>query len=130
MSSFSHYEADQSALYSGTHHQDANSADSKAKVRKIGLVTAILTVVTIVEVCLGLYGHNVGMPKGMINTFFIILTLFKAGYIVKVFMHLGDEIKNMILTILIPLTLFFWFIIAFLMDGSFWLWINHYFGIR
>jgi predicted Co/Zn/Cd cation transporter (cation efflux family) len=34
------------------------------------------------------------------------------------------------LTILIPLTLFIWFIIAFLMDGSFWLWINHYFGIR
>ena len=130
MSEFSHYEADQSALYSGTHHEDASSSESKAKVRKIGVVTGILTIVTIVEVCLGLYGHNVGMPKSMINTFFILLTLFKAGYIVKVFMHLGDEFKNMILTILIPLTLFIWFIIAFLMDGSFWLWINHHFGIR
>ena len=49
---------------------------------------------------------------------------------VKVFMHLGDEFKNMILTILIPLVLFVWFIIAFLMDGSFWLWINHHFTIR
>ena len=130
MSEFSHYEADQSALYSGGHHQDASSAESKGKVKKIWIVTGILTIVTIAEVGLGLYGHSVGMPKSMINTFFILLTLFKAGYIVKVFMHLGDEFKNMILTILIPLTLFIWFIIAFLMDGSFWLWINHYFGIR
>lgn len=128
MSEFSHYEADQSALYSGGHHQDANSAESKGKVKKILMVTGILTVVTIVEVFLGLYGHSVGMPKGVINTFFILLTLFKAGYIVKVFMHLGDEFKNMILTILIPLTLFIWFIIAFLMDGSFWLWINEHLG--
>lgn len=127
---FSHYEADQSALYSGEHHQDANSAESKSKVKTIWKVTAILTVVTIVEVILGLYGSSVGMPKWLINSFFILLTIFKAGYIVKVFMHLGDEFKNMILTILIPLTLFIWFIIAFLMDGSFWLWINHAFGLR
>ncbi|HNF70973.1 MAG TPA: cytochrome C oxidase subunit IV family protein [Chitinophagaceae bacterium] len=127
---FSHYEGDQSALYSGEHHMDAKSPESKSKVKNIIKVTGILTVVTIVEVGLGLYGHSVGMPKWLINTFFILLTLFKAGYIVKVFMHLGDELKNMILTILIPLTLFFWFILAFLWDGSFWLWINHAFGIR
>lgn len=67
----------------------------------------------------------------MVNQyFFIALTMFKAGYIVKVFMHLGDEIKNMILTIMIPLSLFIWFIVAFLYDGNFWLWINHAFGIK
>jgi cytochrome c oxidase subunit 4 len=130
MSGFSNYESDQSALYSGTHHEDANSEHSKSKVRKIWVVTGILTVVTIVEVLLGLYGTHAGMPKGLINGFFILLTLFKAGYIVKVFMHLGDEFKNMILTILIPLILFVWFILAFLWDGSFWLWINHAFTIR
>lgn len=130
MSEFSHYEADQSALYSGEHHMDANSTESKSKVKNIVKVTVILTIVTIVEVILGLYGSSVGMPKWLINSFFILLTIFKAGYIVKVFMHLGDEIKNMILTILIPLTLFIWFIIAFLMDGAFWLWINNFFGIH
>jgi cytochrome c oxidase subunit 4 len=124
MSHFSDYEADQSRLYNIHHHEDINSAESKAKVKKIWQVTGILTVVTIVEVVLGLYGTNTGMPRGLINFFFIVLTLFKAGYIVKVFMHLGDEIKNMILTILIPLTLFIWFIIAFLYDGAFWLWIT------
>jgi len=35
MSEFSHYEADQSALYSGGHQQDASSAESKGKVKKI-----------------------------------------------------------------------------------------------
>ena len=128
MSHFNDYEADQSRLYNIHHVEDKNSAESKAKVKKIWFVTGILSIVTIVEVILGLYGTNVGMPKWLINTFFIILTIFKAGYIVKVFMHLGDERKNMILSILIPLFLFIWFIIAFLMDGAFWLWINENVG--
>jgi cytochrome c oxidase subunit 4 len=52
--------------------------------------------------------------KGVI----VILTLAKAFYIVGVFMHLGDEIRNMIMTIVVPLLLFVWFIAAFLWDGS------------
>jgi len=129
MSELSHYEADQSALYSGEHHVDASSDASKAQVKKIWMITLYLTIITIVEVFIGLYvsGH---MPKLYLNSGFIIMTMFKAYLIVKVFMHLGDEVKNMISTILIPLTLFFWFIIAFLADGAFWLWINHAFGIR
>ncbi|MBL7772916.1 MAG: cytochrome C oxidase subunit IV family protein [Chitinophagaceae bacterium] len=130
MSHFNDYEADQSRLYNLHHHEDINSAESKAKVRKIWMVTLILSVITIVEVVLGLYGHSTGMPKWTINLFFIVLTMFKAAYIVRVFMHLGDEVKNMILTILIPLTLFFWFIVAFLYDGNFWLWINNLFGMH
>jgi hypothetical protein len=47
-----------------------------------------------------------------------ILSLAKAFYIVSIFMHLGDEIRNMIMTIVVPLTLFVWFITAFLWDGS------------
>ena len=47
-----------------------------------------------------------------------ILTLAKAYYIVSVFMHLGDEIRNMIMTIVVPLMLFIWFIIAFIADGN------------
>jgi cytochrome c oxidase subunit IV len=125
MSGFSNYEADQSALYSGGHHQDRNSPESKDLVKKIWKVTALLSVVTIIEVAIGLWCYkSTAFPKGLANVFFILLTLFKAGYIVSVFMHLGDELKGMIMTILIPLTLFIWFIIAFLADGKFWLWMN------
>ena len=64
------------------------------------------------------------LPKAGANFIFLALTLVKAGYIVKVFMHLGDEVKSFITTVLIPLVLFVWFIIAFLADGSFWLKMN------
>jgi hypothetical protein len=33
-------------------------------------------------------------------------------------MHLGDEIRNMIMTVVVPLMLFVWFIAAFLWDGN------------
>ncbi len=56
------------------------------------------------------------MFKGLV----CILTLAKAFYIVSVFMHLGDEIRNMIMTIIVPLLLFVWFIVAFLWDGNAW----------
>jgi amino acid permease len=54
--------------------------------------------------------------KGLI----VILSLSKAFYIVSIFMHLGDEIRNMIMTIVVPLMLFVWFIGAFLWDGNSW----------
>ena len=54
------------------------------------------------------------MFKGVV----CILTLAKAYYIVAVFMHLGDEIRNMIMTIVVPLLLFVWFIIAFIYEGN------------
>jgi hypothetical protein len=42
----------------------------------------------------------------------------KAFYIVAYFMHLKHELKNLIMTIVVPLGLFIWFIIAFLYDGN------------
>jgi cytochrome c oxidase subunit IV len=128
MSGFSNYEGDQSALYSGGHHNDRNSDASKKQVKRILFVTAVLSVVTIVEVLLGLYCYKyTHLAKWVANTIFVVLTVFKAGYIVKVFMHLGDEVKNMFISVLIPLVLFVWFIIAFLADGDFWLSMNKMF---
>jgi len=119
------YEGDQSKLYSGimAHHTDINSTESKGQVKKIWRVFWILLVITVIEVIMGMFfSHN--MPKALVNFFFLALTLLKAGYIVSVFMHLGDEFKNFLITMMIPLTLFIWFIIAFLADGGFWLHMN------
>lgn len=119
------YEGDQSKLYSGVmqHHTDVNSPESRKQIGRIWKVFWILLVVTIVEVVLGMF-FSAAMPKWLIAIFFMALTLFKAGYIVAIFMHLGDEVKSFLITVLIPLTLFIWFIIAFLMDGGFWLYMN------
>ena len=119
------YEGDQSKLYSGVmqHHSDVESKESKNQIKRIWKVFWILLVITIIEVMMGKFlSHS--MPKGIVNFFFIALTVLKAGYIVSIFMHLGDEFKGFILTVLIPLVLFVWFIIAFLADGGFWLHMN------
>ncbi len=119
------YEGDQSKLYSGVmaHHDDIKSDVSKKQIGRIWKVFWILLVVTIVEVGMGMF-FSYSMNRGVLNALFLILTMFKAGYIVAVFMHLGDEFKNFILIVLIPLALFVWFIIAFLADGGFWLEMN------
>ena len=99
-----------------THHQ--SDAEFKARVRK---TTILLSIITVIELGLGLLMYAVSMPDWIIlllKGVIVILTLAKAFYIVAVFMHLGDEIRNMIMTIVVPLLLFSWFIAAFLWDGN------------
>ncbi|MCC6288888.1 MAG: cytochrome C oxidase subunit IV family protein [Chitinophagaceae bacterium] len=83
----------------------------------------ILLCLTIAELALGL-SHYAFHMEGFLLLFvkgaMIILSLCKAIYIVSIFMHLGDEIRNMRLTVLVPLLLFIWFILAFLWDGVAW----------
>jgi cytochrome c oxidase subunit IV len=88
----------------------------------------LLSAVTVVELILGfgLARHWYGSPETshgpilFVKGVICILSLAKAYYIVSVFMHLGDEIRNMIMTIVVPLCLFIWFIAAFLWDGGSW----------
>ena len=87
----------------------------------------ILSVITIIELGIGLSIYTIHKgehPNEMLVLFFkgmvCILTLAKAYYIVSIFMHLGDEIRNMIMTVVVPLILFVWFITAFLLDGKSW----------
>ncbi len=85
----------------------------------------VLSFLTIIELALGYFlylkaddlSHTVILLTKIVIG---ILTLLKAYYIVSVFMHLGDEVRNMIMTITVPLVLFVWFIIAFLWDGNSW----------
>ncbi len=121
------YEGDQSKLYSGVmnHHTDINSEESRKQVKRIWMITLLLSVVTIIEVAIGLGAHYAGVHSWLIITIFLALTIVKAAYIVRVFMHLGDEQKNFVNVVLVPLLLFIWFIIAFLADGHFWLHMNN-----
>lgn len=87
----------------------------------------LLSVITLIELAIGLAIYNIHKgehPNAMLVLFFkgmvCILTIAKAYYIVAVFMHLGNEVRNMIMTIVVPLCLFIWFIAAFLWDGNAW----------
>lgn len=90
-------------------------------VKEIVRVTVILSVLTIVELILGFWMMGMPLESGSrlaVKGTIIILMMAKAFYIVAYFMHLKHEIKNMIMTIVVPLALFIWFIIAFLYDGN------------
>ena len=87
---------------------DAHHSEEQGKKvrKKIYFVTILLSVITAVEVALGAF---VGQDSSMwtfVKWSFIVMTLFKAGYIVIVFMHLGDERKALKYTILLPYMVF------------------------
>ncbi len=90
-------------------------------VKRIWKTFWILLIVTVIELGLGLLLYATEWPDNLnlaVKGVIIILSLAKAFYIVSIFMHLGDEIRNMIMTIVVPLMLFIWFIAAFLWDGN------------
>lgn len=93
----------------------AHPDNSKVIWRTLG----ILTVITLVELVVGMFiaphYHHLKIWFGIL---YLICTLVKAAYIVAEFMHLRHEVKNMIMTIVFPLLIFVWFIIAFLWDGD------------
>jgi cytochrome c oxidase subunit IV len=97
------------------HHKPTGST------KRIWVTFWILLIITFIELGLGLLMYAVDMRSWIvlfIKGVICILTLAKAFYIVSVFMHLGDEIRNMVMTIVVPLMLFIWFIGAFLWDGN------------
>ena len=92
---------------------DAHHSEEEGKKirKKIWFVTAILSIVTFVEVMMGVFLSKtaVGADTGVwasIKVAYVILTLVKAGYIVMIFMHLGDERKALRWVILAPYVLF------------------------
>ena len=101
---------------------ESHHSEGTGRIWKIFWVLSLLTVI---ELALGYFLYFKGDDMAnfaILGTKIVIgaLTLLKAYYIVSVFMHLGDEVRNMIMTICVPLVLFIWFIIAFLWDGNSW----------
>ena len=110
-------------------HQDNNTEitfhheyDREASRKEVVKITVILSVITLVELALGFWLYkSPGMSSFMVTLVkgvILILMLAKAFYIVAYFMHLKHELRNLIMTIVVPLLLFVWFIIAFLADGN------------
>ncbi|MFM7233739.1 MAG: cytochrome C oxidase subunit IV family protein [Flavobacteriales bacterium] len=90
-----------------------HSEEEGVKIRKkLYMVTVILTVVTVFEIFMGVYFKRNGtFTWETIKLLFIILTLVKAAYIVLIFMHLGDERKNLKYVVLLPYALFILYLI-------------------
>jgi cytochrome c oxidase subunit IV len=93
---------------------NARHSEEEGKVirKKIVFVTLLLTVITVVEVFMGVAVKRNGTSLWeMVKLGFIALTAVKAAYIVLSFMHLGDERRNLKYVILLPYALFIMYLI-------------------
>lgn len=94
--------------------------------KKIALKTIIiLAVLTVIEVLIALTGkgyiiEGFHAPKLLMNTLMIGMSLYKAYLIVFEFMHMKYEARGLMLSVVLPLALLFWAIIAFLYEGYAW----------
>ena len=95
--------------------KDKSSFNTKAVWRTFWILLCITVFELIIAI---IYYETHFFPKHLLNGVFIIMTLAKAFFIIAEFMHLGHEIRNLVMTIAIPACLFIWFLIAFVWDGS------------
>lgn len=101
------------------------SHEHVSNTKRIWFVFGLLSVVTIVEVFLGILKPEVlhlnsFLSMNLLNWIFIILTIFKAYYIVWAFMHMEGEttsLKNAVVTPLVFLILYLMFIL--LIEGDY-----------
>ena len=78
----------------------------------------ILLIVTFAEVAVALFTKDL-LPGVLVRLIMIAMSLFKAYYIVSIFMHLGHEIGGFASTVVMPMTLLIWGCIAFLWEGDY-----------
>jgi cytochrome c oxidase subunit IV len=84
------------------------------KIKKIWKTAGILGLITAAEFVMAFT-----IPRGiLLYVLFMGLTVWKAKYIMMEFMHLGDEVKPLIYSILVPVIFLFWLIIVLVKEGS------------
>jgi len=99
----------------------------KSGVKAVWVTTALLTVITIVEVTVALMWPY-GWSKLVLNLLLTFMGLAKAFWIMGEFMHLKYEVRSLILSILVPCLFLIWFIIALLYEGNAWMSVRQYWG--
>ncbi|MFK7935113.1 MAG: cytochrome C oxidase subunit IV family protein [Saprospiraceae bacterium] len=88
----------------------------------------LLAVVTLVEVFISLLGKGhiisgIEDYKAVIygaGLLIIVLSVYKAYFIIFDFMHMKYEVKGLAMSVLLPVLLLVWAIIAFMQEGSAW----------
>ena len=103
-----------------SHHSEEEGVQKRKTIWK---VTAILTLITVVEVAVGVLWGRGTVSDGAwlgIKVGYIILTLVKAAYIVLSFMHLGEERKSLRYAVLAPYVFFIIYMVLLIFnEGNF-----------
>lgn len=100
------------------------SESRKSIYRTAGILTALTVLEFIIAFTKHTYASALGIQESTAQSLvvitFIILTIFKAFYIVADFMHLRHEVKKLALTILIPFVFIMWLLIGMILEGGYW----------
>lgn len=97
----------------------------------------LLAFVTLVEVGVSLFGKgylgfdpsNIGFEMFgfdvkplliLVGVALVVLSLYKAYFIIYEFMHMGHEVQGLRISVLMPILLLVWAVIAFFNEGSSW----------
>ena len=101
-------------------HAEGGEHDTMTR-KKIWQVFAILLGITVVEFIIALWlvpkGH---VPINWANPIYIVLTLFKAFFIVAYFMHLKFEKVGMALAVIVPILFIIGLILVLTNESHYW----------
>ncbi len=103
------------------HIEHTSEIKEKPHTKKLWRVFWILLVITAVEFVIAFtISADTSFGKWFKIGTFILLTFVKSFFIVGTFMHLKDEVKSLILTVVLPVIFVIWFLIALvLMEGNY-----------
>lgn len=97
-------------------------------IRDVYKGLALLGAVTLIEVFISLFGKgHMGIDVSgyswllaIIALGLIVLSIYKAYFIIYEFMHMGYEVKGLAMSVLLPTLLLVWALIAFFQEGNSW----------
>lgn len=96
--------------------------ESKTAVWKgLGLLAAV----TVIEVVLSLlkaqdWAKDLWWLFSFLAVLIIVLSVYKAYFIIFEFMHMAYEVRGLAMTVLLPTFLLLWGVIAFFWEGNAW----------
>jgi hypothetical protein len=97
-------------------------------IKKVYWGLTLLAIVTLVEVGVSLLGKGHIIPGAedmmwlvyLTGLIIIVLSVYKAYFIIYEFMHMRYEVKGLAVSVLLPTALLIWAIIAFFQEGDSW----------
>ncbi|MEB0263957.1 MULTISPECIES: cytochrome C oxidase subunit IV family protein [unclassified Mucilaginibacter] len=102
------------------HHEDHGHGEGMTK-KKIIQIFLVLLGITVVEFIIALWLVPSGkVPIHLANPIYIVLTLFKAFYIVAYFMHLKFEKIGLALCIIVPILFIIGLILVLTNESHYW----------
>ena len=103
----------------------ASHASYEDQKRAVWKGLGLLAAVTLAEVFLSLmkaaeWAEDLQWLFALASLLIIILSIYKAYFIIYEFMHMAYEVKGLAMSVLLPVFLLLWAVIAFFYEGDAW----------